>query len=182
MQSTLRYAGLDVHKDSTVIGVAEAGGGEAKVWGRVGSDPAAVEDVLQKLGGPHHVKVCYEAGPTGYGLARRLRAAGYSCDVVAPSLVPTDTRRIKTDNRDAIRLAHFLRSGNLTAIAIPDAATEAIDDLNGRTAAEFVETTRYGQPSPTLGTGAFLASTCACRPRKAPTEASAAVSNPRITD
>lgn len=140
MQSTLRYAGLDVHKVSTVIGVAEAGGGDAKVWGRIGSDPAAVEGVLRKLGGPGQVKVCYEAGPTGYGLARRLLAAGYDCQVVAPSLVPTDTRRIKTDNRDAIRLAHFLRSGNLTAIAIPDAATEAIRDLvRARDAAKRAE-------------------------------------------
>jgi len=104
---TLRYVGLDVHKATTTIAVAESSGGDAQVWGQIGSDPVAIEGVLKKLGGPRQVRVCYEAGPTGYGLARRLLAAGYACDVVAPTLVPTDTRRIKTDNRDAIRLAHF---------------------------------------------------------------------------
>jgi transposase len=140
MQSTLRYAGLDVHKIDTVIAVAEDSRDEARVWGRVVSDSAAIERELKKLGGPERVRVCYEAGPTGYGLARHLRAAGYDCIVVAPTLVPTDTRRIKTDNRDAVRLAHFLRSGNLTAVAIPDAATEAIRDLvRARDAAKRAE-------------------------------------------
>lgn len=140
MKATIRYAGLDVHKDSTVIAVAEGCGGEAKVWGCVVSDPIAIEVALSRLGGPRRVRACYEAGPTGYGLVRRLRAAGYTCDVVAPSLVPTDTRRVKTDNRDAVRLAHFLRSGNLTAVVVPDAATEAIRDLvRAREAAKRVE-------------------------------------------
>jgi transposase len=146
MQSTIRYVGLDVHKATTTVAVAEGSGGDAQVWGQIGSDPAAIERVLQKLGGEQCVQVCYEAGPTGYGLARRLRAAGYSCVVVAPTLVPSDTRRIKTDTRDAIRLAHFLRSGNLTAIAIPDAATEAIRDLvRARDAAKRAERTARHQ-------------------------------------
>jgi transposase len=140
MQSTLRYTGLDVHKVNTVIAVAEGSGGEAKLWGRVSSESALIERELRKLGGPERVRVCYEAGPTGYGLARHLLAAGYACEVVAPTLVPSDTRRIKTDNRDAIRLAHFLRSGNLTAVAIPDAASEAIRDLvRARDAAKRAE-------------------------------------------
>jgi transposase len=140
MEPTIRYVGLDVHKDTTVIAVAEGSGGEAQVWGRVSSDPPAVERVLEKLGGPRRVRACYEAGPTGYGLVRQLRAAGYSCDVVAPSLVPSDTRRVKTDNRDAVRLAHFLRSGNLVPITVPDAATEAVRDLvRARDAAKRAE-------------------------------------------
>jgi transposase len=140
MNPTIRYVGLDVHKVETVIAVADGVREEAQAWGRVASDFAAIERVLKKLGGPDRVRVCYEAGPTGYDLARRLLAAGYPCEVVAPSLVPTDTRRIKTDNRDAIRLAHFLRSGNLTAVAIPDAATEAIRDLvRARDAAKRAE-------------------------------------------
>jgi transposase len=140
MKATIRYVGLDVHKDSTVIAVAEGSGGEGKVWGRVPSDPIAVEQALDKLGGPKRVQACYEAGPTGYGLVRRLRAAGYACEVVAPSLVPSDTRRVKTDNRDAVRLAHFLRSGDLTAVVVPDAATEAIRDLvRARDAAKRAE-------------------------------------------
>jgi transposase len=140
MTATIRYAGLDVHKDSTVIAMAEASGGEAKVWGRVASDPIAVEHALAQLGGPSRVRACYEAGPTGYGLVRRLRAAGYTCDVVAPSLVPRDRRRVKTDYRDAVRLAHFLRSGDLTTVVVPDAATEAIRDLvRARDAAKRAE-------------------------------------------
>jgi transposase len=75
------------------------------------------------------LRVCYEAGPTGYGLARWLTQAGVSCTVVAPSLVPRDGRRVKTDRRDAVKLAHFLRSGDLVAVAVPDATTEAMRDL-----------------------------------------------------
>lgn len=140
MSSTLRYAGLDVHKSETVIAVADEGRDAPQFWGRVASDPPAVERELKKLGGPGCVRVCYEAGPTGFGLARHLVGAGYECLVVAPTLVPKDTRRIKTDTRDAIRLAHFLRSGSLTAVAIPDAATEAIRDLTrARDAAKRAE-------------------------------------------
>ena len=140
MNATLRYVGLDVHKDSTVMAVAEGSGGDAVVWGRMGSDPAEVERALAQLGGPIWVRACYEAGPTGYGLVRRLRAAGYTCDVIAPSLVPKDSRRVKTDPRDAMRLAHFLRSGDLTPVAVPEASTEAIRDLvRARNAAKKIE-------------------------------------------
>jgi hypothetical protein len=65
MQSTIRYAGLDVHKATTTIAVAEGCGGDAQVWGQIGSDPVAIERELRKLGGPERVRVCYEAGPTG---------------------------------------------------------------------------------------------------------------------
>jgi transposase len=76
------------------------------------------------------LKVCYEAGPTGFGLCRRLREAGIDCMVVAPSLVPGKPGdRIKTDPRDARKLAHFLRSGDLTEVYVPDEAVEAIRDL-----------------------------------------------------
>lgn len=140
MQSTLRHVGLDVHKLQTVIAVADGVRDEPKVHSRVTSENAAIERVLKGLGGPGRLRVCYEAGPTGTGLARHLIAAGYDCIIVAPSLVPRDSRRIKTDNRDAVRLAHFLRSGNLTAVAIPDAATEAVRDLvRARDAAKRAE-------------------------------------------
>jgi len=76
------------------------------------------------------LRVCYEAGPTGFGLCRRLRGAGIDCIVVAPSLVPGKAGdRVKTDRRDARKLAHFLRSGDLTAVYVPDEAVEAIRDL-----------------------------------------------------
>jgi transposase len=76
------------------------------------------------------LKVCYEAGPTGFGLCRHLRKAGIDCVVVAPSLVPGKPGdRVKTDRRDARRLAHYLRSGDLTAVYVPDEAQEAVRDL-----------------------------------------------------
>ena len=76
------------------------------------------------------LRICYEAGPTGYGLARRLNEQGFCCSVVAPSLVPVQSgRRIKTDRRDAVKLAHFLRSGDLVEVTIPEAQTEAMRDL-----------------------------------------------------
>jgi len=76
------------------------------------------------------LKVCYEAGPTGFGLCRRLREAGIDCIVVAPSLVPGKPgERVKTDRRDAVKLAHFLRSGDLTEVYVPEESVEAIRDL-----------------------------------------------------
>ena len=76
--------------------------------------------------------VCYEAGPTGYGLYRRFREAGVDCRVVAPSLVPTKAgNRVKTDRRDAVRLVHFLRSGDLTEVYVPDEADEALQAFRG---------------------------------------------------
>jgi transposase len=82
------------------------------------------------------VHCCYEAGPTGFGLARQLQAAGWNCSVIAPSLVPKKPgSRVKTNRRDAAKLAHFLRSGDLTTVFIPDEASEAIRDLSRARAA-----------------------------------------------
>jgi transposase len=90
----------------------------------------ALKKVLNKLGPRRCVVWCYEAGPTGYGLARALHAAGWAGDVIAPSLVPkTSGQRIKTDRRDAAKLARCYRAGDLVPIVIPDESTEAIRDL-----------------------------------------------------
>ena len=130
MQSTVRYVGLDVHKDTIVMAVAEAGAQPAEIYATLAHDPAAVLSRLRKLGPLPSIVVCYEAGPTGYELYRFLNAAGVQCHVVAPSMVPTQNgNRVKTDRRDARRLAHFLRSGDLTAIRVPDEHTEALRDL-----------------------------------------------------
>jgi transposase len=130
MQSTVRYVGLDVHKDTIVMAVAEAGAQPAEIYATLAHDPAAVLSRLRKLGPLPSMIVCYEAGPTGYELYRFLNAAGVQCHVVAPSMVPTQNgNRVKTDRRDARRLAHFLRSGDLTAIRVPDEHTEALRDL-----------------------------------------------------
>ena len=96
----------------------------------------ALRKVLDKLGPRSTVHCCYEAGPTGYGLARSLKAEGWSCDVIAPSLVPMKSgERIKTDRRDAVKLAQNLRAGELVPVFIPDESTEAIRDLERARAA-----------------------------------------------
>ena len=81
----------------------------------------ALRKVLDKLGPRSSVSCCYEAGPTGFGLARSLKAEGWTCEVIAPSLVPKKSgERIKTDRRDAVKLAQNHRSGELVPIFIPD--------------------------------------------------------------
>jgi len=129
MKSTIRYVGLDVHQKSIAVAVAESGADAAKNLTMIANDRSALGACLRRLGPACSLRVCYEAGPTGYGLARWLHTLGIDCQVVAPSLVPRDGRRIKTDRRDAVRLAHFLRSGDLVPIAVPDEATEAMRDL-----------------------------------------------------
>lgn len=127
----VRYVGLDVHKDSIVIAVAEAGRAPARHIGEFPADWHAVEKALKRLArGGFRLEICYEAGPTGYGLHRRLSAAGYHSQVVAPSLVPRKAgQRVKTDRRDASKLAHCLRAGDLTPVWVPDEETEALRDL-----------------------------------------------------
>jgi transposase len=124
------FVGLDVHKDSIVVAVAEAGREPARVVATVPFDLKALKKVLEKLGPKNTVSCCYEAGPTGYGLARSLHAEGWACDVIAPSLVPKKSgERIKTDRRDAAKLAVNHRNGDLVAVVIPDETSEAIRDL-----------------------------------------------------
>jgi transposase len=126
----LRYVGLDVHKESITIAVAEAGGGDPDVLATIANDSGQLVRRLRRLGSVGMLRCCYEAGPTGFGLYRTLTAQGIACEVIAPGLVPVQTgTRIKTDRRDARRLARFLRSGDLTAIHVPDEETEAMRDL-----------------------------------------------------
>lgn len=130
MRKILRYVGLDVHKDSVTIAVAERGRGAAQVFKVVPNERLAILKALDSLGGPSRLSLCYEAGPTGFELARSLMDSNYLCQVVAPSLIPVKSGdRVKTDRRDAVKLAHFHRSGDLTSVHIPDAQTEAMRDL-----------------------------------------------------
>jgi len=129
--SKVRFVGMDVHKEYVVIAVADGFTQPAVVCGRVQSSVGAVVKQLRNLArGCSTFQVCYEAGPTGYGLYRACREAGLDCRVVAPSQVPICSgNRVKTDRRDACKLAHFLRSGNLKAVWVPDVETEAVRDL-----------------------------------------------------
>ncbi|HWA27994.1 MAG TPA: transposase [Lacunisphaera sp.] len=130
--NTDKYAGLDVHKDTTVVAVAEGGPeGECRIYGTISSDLHALEKVLRKLGGPGvTLHVVYEAGPTGYVIHRRLQQLGIDCIVVAPSKTPQPAGgRQKTDRRDALQLARPHRAGELTGIHVPDAVDESIRDL-----------------------------------------------------
>jgi transposase len=128
--TTIRFVGLDVHRDSIAIAVAQRDGLPAESLATVPNDVEGLIRRLQRLGPLESLRCCYEAGPTGLGLARRLNQVGIACQVIAPSLVPIQPgARVKTDRRDAKNLAHYLRSGNLTAIHVLDPATEAIRDL-----------------------------------------------------
>src|SRR2546427_2243675 len=117
MVDRITYVGLDVHKDSIVVAVA-AGGlrGEVREYGRIANTATALDRLLRKLGGDGTtLRFCYEAGPCGYGIQRRLSTRGHECVVVAPSLIPKRAGdRVKTDRRDAASLARLHRGGELT--------------------------------------------------------------------
>ncbi|HVR07348.1 MAG TPA: IS110 family transposase [Thermoanaerobaculia bacterium] len=126
----VRFVGLDVHSQSIAIAVGESDGMMPENLATIPNDTATLLKRLRRLGPLETLRCCYEAGPTGFGLCRDLKSAGVDCIVVAPSLVPVQSGdRIKTDRRDAVRLARFLRSGDLTPIYVPSQATEAMRDL-----------------------------------------------------
>jgi transposase len=127
------YIGLDTHKDTIVVSVAWAGRTAPELRGEIANKPKAVAKLVERLNREFDGEVllfCYEAGPCGYGLYRQLLALGHDCQVVAPSLIPKKPgERIKTDRRDACKLARLLRNGDLTAVWVPDEEQEAMRDL-----------------------------------------------------
>ena len=127
--SKVRFLGLDVHAMTIAVAVAEPDG-EVRSLGTIQNRFEAVRKLIQKLGPAKQLRACYEAGPTGYVLYWQLVALGVDCQVVAPTLVPTKAGdRVKTDRRDAEKLARCFRAGDLTAVWVPDAAHEALRDL-----------------------------------------------------
>jgi transposase len=132
MEKSITYIGLDVHKNTIAVAVAESGlRSEVRDYGTIANTPGALKKLIAKLASTgHELRFCYEAGPCGYGIQRQIAAAGHECIVVAPSLIPKKPGdRVKTDRRDAINLAKLHRAGELTAVWVPDEAHEAIRDL-----------------------------------------------------
>lgn len=130
MTDGIKFIGLDVHKASISVAVAEEHGGVVSSLGAIAHTADAIARLVKKLGPPEQLRCCYEAGPTGYGLYRQLHGLGVHCLVAAPSLIPVQSgNRVKTDRRDAVKLARLLRSGDLTAAWVPDPEHEALRDL-----------------------------------------------------
>jgi len=130
MKKYTKFIGLDVHKGEISVATANADRGEAGYHGSVVNAPTAYLKLAKRLSKGEEVLFCYEAGPCGYEVYRKLTKAGYDCVVIAPSLIPRKAGdRVKTDRRDAVSLARLLRAGELTPIWVPDKEQEAIRDL-----------------------------------------------------
>src|SRR3954453_16043894 len=125
MEKPITYVGLDVHKETIAVALAEGGKrGEVLDYGTIANTPTALKALTSKLAkSGAALRFCYEAGPCGYGIQRQLSAVGHACVVVAPSLIPRKPGdRVKTDRRDAINPARLHRAGELPPVWIPDQA------------------------------------------------------------
>ena len=130
------YIGLDVHKDTIAIAHTFNGSrSEATYYGECGGSNLAIERALRKLAKQLEVrfrdlKICYEAGPTGFVLARRLIQLGIECTIMAPSKTERKLgEKIKTDKRDAKLIAKSFRNGDITPVRIPPVLDEAVRDI-----------------------------------------------------
>jgi transposase len=126
------FIAFDTAKLKHAVAIAEGGRqGEIRFLGEIANEPATIERLIKKLSGRYSkLQVCFEAGPTGYGLYRQVRGLGHDCLVVAPALIPRRSGdRVKTNRRDALTLARLFRAGELTGVWVPDSIHEAVRDL-----------------------------------------------------
>ena len=129
MREKVRFLGLDVHAETIAVAIAEPDG-EVRSLGTIANRAESIRKLVKKLGPVAQLRACYEAGPTGYVLYWQLAELAVKCDVIAPTLVPVKAGdRVKTDRRDAEKLARSYRSDDLTAVWVPDESSEALRDL-----------------------------------------------------
>jgi transposase len=127
--SKVRFLGLDVHAGTISVAVAEPKG-EVRSIGTIPNRLESIRKLVEKMGPVKQLRACYEAGPTGYMLYWQLTKLGVACEVIAPTLVPQKAGdRVKTDRRDAEKLARCYRAGDLTAVWVPTPEHEALRDL-----------------------------------------------------
>jgi transposase len=132
MKKSIKYVGMDVHKKTIDIAIAEGvREGEVRHYGTINNDPCSIDKLVRKLVSTGcELQFVYEAGPCGYQLYRHLTGNALHCMVVAPSLIPRKSgNRVKNDRRDAIALARLHRAGELTAVHVPAPEDEAMRDL-----------------------------------------------------
>ncbi len=132
MTENSTFIGMDVHKNSIDIAIAQTGrDGEILHYGQIDGTLAAIDKVVRKLVSKgNRLHFVYEAGPCGYQIYRHLTSRGFDCSVVAPSRIPKPSgKQIKNDRRDALMLARLHRAGELTAVHVPLAEDEAVRDL-----------------------------------------------------
>jgi transposase len=131
MKIITKFVGLDVSKEKIAVAVADEGRKDPRFVGMIPHTVEAIRHLVRQLDDEGvRLEFCYEAGPTGYGLYRLLHAMDLPCTVVAPSLIPIrQGDRVKTDKRDALRLAQLFRAGELTSVFVPSEENESLRDL-----------------------------------------------------